>query len=856
MTSQKSLNNTFLYSFKTAFTESFIAPLAAFFGLLLLGPYTTYCALSSMEKSLIESAVKEGEKVKKLSDSYKYFFSQEFSPTDYFIMFIAIAAAIVMGVVLFRFISDKRTVNVYYSLGIKRSSLFISKYLSGLIMLTAAVALPNLLHIFVNIHFLGSSYELWAAGTVRLLGFLVTALFAYTFTGMVFSCVGTVIEGIAFSAVLLLFPTIVFDALGNFMSKFVWGSPYGNTISDTHGENLGIFSLSDRFFYLNPISFGWKSIIEYQVAKIQTKTNEKNETITTILNMREEVWSAPSYKTLICWLIVTAAFFALGVFLFKRRKTEICGFRGSSKTLNAMVTFSIGFFAFSNASRSVDYVPVFAAVLIAIAAYITVYIILELILNKSKKAFAKGLIKLPVHAGIITVIAVIVVTGMFGYSNRLPDASDIKSVKVSQVSSPSLINENHVFRGTLKRGLITKRSSFMDYAGAFGNYTSEKDKNTILALNKSFIDLKDKSLTEEEKQRFNFAFVYTLNDGSEVIRHYSYASKEILDASLELAVSDYYNEFIKQAFTAEIKPLKDEEYDKINSSKERSDYANTEKYSYDAGLVSFISPNLDKLSVFGTPTKYGEQVKTNPDLAPGVNFEQIASPEQAPGEEEESEYLQMTKEQHTALKTAIYKDLTRQTAQQRNQPSAPALGVIKFSSKRNAGMDSGYMYSGYHFSGDDITLTNDTTTASIIYVTPDMTNTVEFLKANDFYKYFIGDNTVVSAHILSINDNYGDENYSYGGVNSNIKGEFVACLSHNVAQRSKEDDVVHQLKNKLTKPEQVKELSDLAQLNYYLNDNGYYCIFELSDGSYVTKYLPEKSAPDYVKVFAVGTVNS
>ena len=97
-------------------------------------------------------------------DTYKFltFASSDFH--DMALVYMALAAmgilSILIAVRIFSFICDKKTVNVYYSLGIKRSTLFLSKYASGALLLCAASGVAVIFSYIVNLIYLGASWQL------------------------------------------------------------------------------------------------------------------------------------------------------------------------------------------------------------------------------------------------------------------------------------------------------------------------------------------------------------------------------------------------------------------------------------------------------------------------------------------------------------------------------------------------------------------------------------------------------------------------------------------------------------------------------------------------------------------------
>lgn len=836
MTSQKSLNNTFAFSFKTAFGENFIIPLLTFLGLMFLGPYTIFTNLKCERSNRAVMAMESNSAATELKDVYRYFFGN-FAEMDIITVFGVVCASVLLGVIAFRFIANKKTVNVYYSLGIKRTKLFASKYFAGLIMQSVAVIIPSLLSIFVNIYYIGSSRELWAAGIYRGMLLLATAIFCYTFTAMIFCCVGTIVEGIIFSGVTLGLPSIALFSLQTFMSKLIWGSPYGKSVRTAEYVSLSATSLLSKFANYNPLLFAVTGLKKYLIAPIEKTVDANNQTVIKIFSGENgTVWSNPNYTAIICWLAASVAVFALGLYLYKNRKAEICGFRGMNKVLNTLVTFAVGIFAFSLATNLYDVIGFVPMIIAAIAAYVVIYLIIELVLNRSKKAFVKGLVKLPVHVGVLVIISIVIGTGLFGFSNKLPEVEEISSVSVSAPMSMKEAMGDAGFSTTRGESVFIGEVYYPVYAATVkGEYTTESDKKTMLDINKAFVELKNKKLDQNSEDCINYpiAFHYTLKNGKTVTRYYDYCNEETMKQLFLAATTDYYKEKVAEAFTTDFRILTDEEYSSEQYTPEISKLATNERYTYEGGLVTFISPDLARQTIFGTDTVLND-----------TRGEEGAAATENDGAEKLA-YLHMSKEVHTALKQAIKQDLVAQTAQQKFNPTDSAVGIISFSSKRNSGGEISYFY-GDGFSG----VTAPVSSGTCIYVTPDMVNTIKVLKDNGFYEYFETTLKPVSVSVVKAGRAFEqDTDLYYSGLESNLVGEFiltrVSAETYSLLKKNDYDTTV--LNKKISEKEKVEQLASLAQINYFSFTDGYYCIFEMSDGSYVTKFLPEGKTPDYVK---------
>ena len=104
-------------------------------------------------------------------------------------------APVVLGICLFRFMASKRTVNVYYSLGFSRQSLFWCRYMAGELLLLLSSLIPVAANVFLNLAYFGSSRGLWIAAGSVLAALVILSSLSFAVTALVFSCVGTIGEG-------------------------------------------------------------------------------------------------------------------------------------------------------------------------------------------------------------------------------------------------------------------------------------------------------------------------------------------------------------------------------------------------------------------------------------------------------------------------------------------------------------------------------------------------------------------------------------------------------------------------------------------------------------------------------------
>ena len=160
-------------------------------------------------------------------------------------------APVVLGICLFRFMASKRTVNVYYSLGFSRQSLFWCRYMAGELLLLLSSLIPVAANVFLNLAYFGSSRGLWIAAGSVLAALVILSSLSFAVTALVFSCVGTIGEGALYSVLLLLSPTILLAGAEGLMNC-VWGNPYGATF-ETMEYNSVLFTMISSYQQVQPL---------------------------------------------------------------------------------------------------------------------------------------------------------------------------------------------------------------------------------------------------------------------------------------------------------------------------------------------------------------------------------------------------------------------------------------------------------------------------------------------------------------------------------------------------------------------------------------------------------------------------
>lgn len=832
MTSPKSLQNNFGYAYRTGLRDNalFAALNAAFlFFCFALTPILYFREKTSVNR---ETGVITNINFK---EKYTFLFSDTMVYSRYLVIAALLGVGLLMGIATFRFITGKKTVNVYYSLGIKRTRLFTAKYLSGLTLVGLSVAVPMLVALLVNLVVLGANRYLFNAFFYLLIGMFSVVAFSYTLTAVVFTTVGTAFEGVLFSGVLLLFPEILFSCLQVFIRKLVFGSPLGVNFSNSYiymGETSAQ-TLTKQYPQFNPLRYLSQGLYTYSQGAAGGKLSDYNDGSNLI------AWKTPDFLVPIIWLLVTGALFAFGVFLYERRKAEIGGFIGKNKVLNFIGIFLIGTFGFAIVFDLLQSKGTAIAIAVGAVVFVVIYAVLSLVLLRNVRQFVKDLPALPIQLALTALIFVFFATGYFGAANKIPETADIASAQISLPYQNYQPQSSQVFYGYYIGGLQEADTT------PKGNYTEEKDIEFVRNMHKMLVDAgkTEASVLDDD---FNGVYpvsvkiVYTLKNGKQILRNYYGVSEDILHALQQADKTAYQQSVLNRIFKDELKKVEQPKNSDLSGSVSNSDIVAYNEYRYIRAVRESEDIRL-----------YNKTLSTETRM-------------------------ELTAEQRQTLRDCLYKDLSAQTPENHYNPQE-SLGLISFAfiSEEDAdtaitdtvtieGVTAVYgaetaidkvVGEDGEFAEDDV-FTGKTTTDGLpnFFISADMVNTVEFLKSIGYYDALTGDKTLKAVYGTKVAERF---RYSYFdhwvAIGDTFSCEFVgeSSTSDNYADITG----LWQDMNSADKPT-VYKATDAAMMQAIYNGivtraelrpNDYIVILEYTDGTYAKAYVRADKMPDAAK---------
>ena len=466
----------------------------------------------------------------------------------YFYTAVLVILSAALGIMLFRFVSSRAKNNIYFSLGISRAGLFSAHWLAGAVMLEAAVLLPLAFSAMLNLIYFGSSVMLWRTLLFYAVHMTVTALAGFSVAAAVSVCVGTAGESVLFSLAFIAFPSAAVYFLNNTVPKLLFGAPHNSNYSlypsASHNQDISM-ALSPFGRVLSRLNL----LSLNNDVFIRSGSLVSADGFSKITADELNSWSAPSLEPYILWAILTALLFVFGLLMLKRRKVEICGFSGRSKTLNflltAMLSVSAGStivavnFYFSQITDKQYLITGITTVLLSAVIFVVFDIMLNLSFKALKKDWKYGL----VHVALAVAVMLSLYTGFFGYSSRVPDTDSIES---ASVSAPDILlgsyrtradelkfnansgyylafdedgNPVGINSGCYYRSNADERRIIID------GFKSESDINAVRELHKRLIASGRKVVSSSEDYseravRSTVIIKYKLKNGREIIREY------------------------------------------------------------------------------------------------------------------------------------------------------------------------------------------------------------------------------------------------------------------------------------------------------------------------------------------------
>lgn len=822
---KKKYKNTFWFSVAHAMKKNFILPLMTFAVSMFF--YLSNFCWDKINEAKEAAEIRGQDVLKMMRDAYEVFiFDSEqaaYDPLFYIFPALLVVISILLGVLLFRFVTNKKTVNVYYSLGIKRADLYTARLLAGVFMMFAAVLVPLAVSLGLNLHYFGSSVMLWRTFLFYAVHNVICVLAGLTISAAVSSCVGTVVESLGFSAVLAAFPSVVTMCVNYSVPAILNGAPsktyYGiYPVASSFGENYLDMTNSTLFgraiAHINLLMLNRSSFINSSSVEAMTKEAAKK-------------WAAPSLTPYILWAVLIAAFFVFGLFMFKRRKAEICGFPGRSAVLNFVLCMIASFGVASLIIYFIAYtsqISRWIMIALVIVAAFLVFVILDVILHLSFKALKKDWKIGLVHVGLMAAFLLSLYTGFFGYSSRVPD---VQSIESASISAPNALMGSYKLGNGLQSGynsnLYFGEDGLKDYyyVGNRSNSLVEdfKDKddiNTVREIHKAMIKAGNLNKTNSDSDDYSkrvtsqkVIIKYKLKNGRELVRVYNYVPLTDYPTLYALEDTKNWNSKIKN----ELLNIDSENVIPIVFSAQMDKRTAVDE-ELTAGLARAIYNDISTLS---SDKFLSSNAKYLGSVAFYVNREQ----REDYSIYESSEYVNAT---------SMEDEITEEEEPLSRQETVDNLAIRDNSQGK-------YLALGDY---------------SVIPITEEMTNTISFLKAHGLYEKLSDESPIVSVRVKDMGHSTDSVQARYGyGYCSPIFNAFWDDGKSKAVSKTDSTGYTYQFSNynsgdfmpkdavTITNKTVVEKLAANAYGYRFDLTGGYLVEFKRANGALTIMYVPK-----------------
>ena len=822
---KKKYKNTFWFSVAHAMKKNFILPLMTFAVSMFF--YLSNFCWDKINEAKEAAEIRGQDVLKMMRDAYEVFiFDSEqaaYNPLFYIFPALLVVISILLGVLLFRFVTNKKTVNVYYSLGIKRADLYTARLVAGIIMMLAATLIPFAVSLGLNLHYFGSSVMLWRTFLFYAVHNVICVLAGLTISAAVSSCVGTVVESIGFSAVLAAFPSVVTMCVNYSVPAILNGAP-GITYYDIYPSSS---SYGDMHLDMTNSTLFGRAIAHINLLMLNRSSFINSSSVEAMTKEAAKKWAAPSLTPYILWAVLIAAFFVFGLFMFKRRKAEICGFPGRSAVLNFVLCMIASFGAASLiiylASKNPD-ISTWLLIAILLVISMAVFLVLDILVHLSFKALKKDWRIGLVHVGLMAAFLLSLYTGFFGYSSRVPD---VQSIESASISAPNALMGSYKLGNGLQSGynsnLYFGEDGLKDYyyVGNRSNSLVEdfKDKddiNTVREIHKAMIkagNINEMNCDPDDYSKRatsqTIIIKYKLKNGRELIRVYNYVPLTDYPTLYTLEDTKNWNSKIKN----ELLNIDSENVIPIVFSAQMDKRTAVDE-ELTAGLARAIYNDISTLS---SDKFLSSNAKYLGSVAFYVNREQ----REDYSIYESSEYVNAT---------SMEDEITEEEEPLSRQETVDNLAIRDNSQGK-------YLALGDY---------------SVIPITEEMTNTISFLKAHGLYEKLSDESPIVSVRVKDMGHSTDSVNTRYGyGYSSPIFNAFWDDGKSKAVSKTDSTGYTYQFSNynsgdfmpkdavTITNKTIVEKLAANAYGYRFDLTGGYLVEFKRANGNLTIMYVPK-----------------
>lgn len=538
MTLQKFSDRKFNSMYKNRLKSSLFFPLIGtiiMFAITVISPVSEMITLSNPDRYeyIHDSAFMNFENIRYILFGYIGPVEETFPDTTILMYMTVIISAILCAIITFRDLTGKKTANVYYSLGLSRTKLFTSTYLSGATAVLFMTVVPLTISFIINSFAFGISKELLWATVFSISALCNVSLIAYTLSAIAMILCGMFFEGAFFAFFLNSISAIFAFCICMFSEGLLTGGGFAhNSFYDEIFTDSFISVFLGKTSFLNSLAHSATEVGKLSYC-LYTGSNDEMWFFTSL-----DTWHSPDLIPVIVWTIILVGLTFFAIHLFNKKKVENIGFFATNKPLYR-IFFATAIAAFSSLGvikcREFTKGITLLFIIILLAVSLLICLIAILILSRLSKIRLKQEAKLfPVYGAIVILFATIFSTGFFGYINKIPDLEEVKSVRISAFADD--------YYGYYSNELCDVDTAFSmpiylcNFSGEnFYLIETKEDIDDIRELHKDLIEADNAKISSDYAQTKIGAYItleYTLTNGKTVLRTYRNVTPQIIEKML------------------------------------------------------------------------------------------------------------------------------------------------------------------------------------------------------------------------------------------------------------------------------------------------------------------------------------
>lgn len=409
------------------------------------------------------------------------------------VLFVLIFSGIVNS-----YMQNKKAVDAYHSLPIKRETLLFSNYLAVITILVLPMILCYSIVLIGNFSIANITN---VTSPSIILEFLRMFCLVCAVTAVSFLCstaTYSTLDSTVFTIILNGIVPAIVVMVELTLTYFVKG----------YSSHIDALKYSA---YTSPIGLMFTSLFEYNAIDNAELFNG---------------FRLASYL----WILGAIAVIAIATSIYLKRKSEMAQSYNTSGKLYKFIMIAAAFvvsIAFSCAtlafsSRDIADSPVLLVVFTAIYGFL-IYYAANCILSHSFKFTKTHIIPIILSTVLAPIYLILALNGWFGYENYAPKIADTKSVSINYTGKFSEIQHYAKFYNTnIEIDNVYSPNSYRTYGKDMSEFIDEAGIFTVNDIHKSIIaDNKEKLDYNTSGHMRNIVIEYTLNNGRKVERHYN-----------------------------------------------------------------------------------------------------------------------------------------------------------------------------------------------------------------------------------------------------------------------------------------------------------------------------------------------